>query len=347
MFTRRSMTLGLLGTGLLASSLSSARALCPVGAGEPVHEKVYVPIGGINQWVQIMGADRRNPVLLILNGGPGSTWDPFTDLFRDWEKHFTMVYWDQRGAGKTYRKTGESITPTMTIERMVDDGIEVAEYLRQHVGARRILVLGHSWGTLLGVMMAQKRPELFSAYIGTGQFTNFTRGELAGYRETQRRAMAAGRDDAVKALRELGEPPYDDIQKLVAERKWAGTFDTPSDAAFDAAWHNPDWFSKADNSERFKAFIFSNTVMYGKALDGPATKVDLVQSARGFRVPVIIIQGDRDHITPPELVQDYARIMTAPHKALVMLPGGGHNAVFAMKDKFLAALLQQLGPLAC
>ena len=128
-----------------------------------------MPIGGIDQWIEIMGTNKSNPVLLILHGGPGSTWDPFSDLFQDWESHFTMVYWSQRGAGKTYRKTGPSIAATMTIDRMVDDGIEVAEYLKSHLGKDKVILLGHSWGTVLGIKMIQKRPELFSAYIGTGQ----------------------------------------------------------------------------------------------------------------------------------------------------------------------------------
>ena len=323
-----------------------AKALCYSGRVKPIHEQAYLPIGGIEQWVQIMGADRRNPVLLIVHGGPGSTWDPFTDLFRDWERHFTMVYWDQRGAGKTYRKTGDAIRKTMTIERMRDDGIELADHLRQHLGGRPIIVLGHSWGSMLGVAMVQKRPDLFAAFVGTGQVVNMVEAERAGRLETLRRAQAAGRADAVQELQGLGEPPYDDIQKLVIERKWAGTFDTPSDAAFDKNWRNPEWFTKADSDERFKAWLFSNYIMFGsERQDGPFMAVDLDQSSPLFRIPVIFIQGADDHITPTFLVADYERGITAPYKRLMLLPGGGHNAVFAMKDAFLEALLGSLGPI--
>ena len=319
-----------------------AQSFYPVGMPEPIHERAYLHIGGIDQWVQIMGADRRNPVLLIIHGGPGSTWDPFTDLFSDWEQHFTMVYWDQRGAGKTYHKTGDAIAETMTIDRMRDDGIELAEYLQQHLGGRPIVVVGHSWGSLLGIMMVQKRPDLFAAYVGTGQVVNMVETERAGLRETLRRAQAAGRTDAVQSLQGLGEPPYDDIQKMVKEREWAGIFNTPSDAAFDKSWRNPDWFTKADSDERFKAWLFSNYIMYGqKRQNGPIMAVDLTQMAMEFRIPMIFIQGENDHITPASLVSEYERRITAPRKALVLLPGGGHNAVFAMKDAFLTVLRQQ------
>jgi pimeloyl-ACP methyl ester carboxylesterase len=334
--------------GALMAGPQAAIATACRAPAEPIHEQAYVPIGGIDQWIEIMGASQSNPALLVLNGGPGSTWDPFSDLFRDWEQHFTMVYWSQRGAGKTYRKTGPDIASTMTIERMVDDGIEVSEYLRRRLGKERIILLGHSWGTMLGVMMVQKRPELFSAYVGTGQITNVLENERAGRREVLRRARAAGRADAVAELEGMGEPPYDDIQKLVAERKWAGVFDTPSDATFDAGWKNPAWFSADDAKERGKAWMFSNLTVWGRQrMDGPFMAVDLTKTALSFRVPVILIQGSDDHITPTPLAVSYFDRISAPRKKMVLLPGGGHNAVFAMKDQFLKAMLQNLDGMVC
>jgi pimeloyl-ACP methyl ester carboxylesterase len=347
MITRRKTVAGLIGALGTAPFRPSLAATCPARSGESIREQSYVTIGGIDQWIEIMGSDRSNPVLLVLNGGPGSTWDPFTDLFRDWEDHFTMVYWSQRGAGKTYRKSGETVASTMTIPRMVDDGIEVANYLRDHLQKKKILILGHSWGTLLGIKMIQKRPNIFSAYVGTGQIVNMVEGEKAGLKETIRRAKAANRSDAVNELRALGEVPYDDIQKLVTERKWAGVFDTLSDAAFDKAWRNPEWFTKADASERYKAWLFSNFRIYDPKLEnGPAT-IDFMSSAIRLEVPIIIIDGAEDHITPSSLAVAYERKLKAPRKFLSLLPGGGHNAIFAMKDAFLKTMLEQLGDLAC
>ena len=147
-----------------------------------------------------------------------------------------MVYWSQRGAGKTYRKTGPSIASTMTIDRMVDDGIEVAEFFRRHLDKDKIILLGHSWGTVLGITMVQKRPAQFSAYVGTGQLVNVLKDERTGHQTVLQRARLAGRLDAVSELEALGEPPYDDINKMVVERKWADIFDAPSDAAFNAKW---------------------------------------------------------------------------------------------------------------
>jgi pimeloyl-ACP methyl ester carboxylesterase len=336
-------TLGTLG----GIPFRTAFAACHVRAGQGIAEQSYLLIGGIDQWVDIRGSDRGNPVLLILNGGPGSTWDPFADLFRDWEDHFTMVYWSQRGAGKTYRKTGDSIAATMTIPRMVDDGLEVADYLRRRLQKQKIMILGHSWGTLLGIEMIRRRPELFSAYIGTGQIVDMNRGEKAGLEEVIRRARAANRQEAVSELTALGEPPYVDIQKFVTERKWAGVFDTPSDAAFDKAWRNPEWFTKADASERYKGWLFSNYRIYDPKLENGPTSIDFMSSAARLEVPVFIIDGAEDHITPASLAVAYERKLKAPRKSLTLLPGGGHNSIFALKDAFLKVMLQKLGDLAC
>src|SRR5260221_3313747 len=106
------------------ASLTAAAAAAPTP--HPIHEEAFVRIGGSEQWITITGDDRANPVVLFLHGGPGDAYSPFAgSMFRGWEKDFTLVQWDQRGAGRTYGKSGPSVEPTMTVERMVKDGIEV------------------------------------------------------------------------------------------------------------------------------------------------------------------------------------------------------------------------------
>jgi pimeloyl-ACP methyl ester carboxylesterase len=146
-----------------------------------IDEAQYVTIGGIEQWVTIRGWDRGNPVLLFLHGGPGDVTSPWTfALFAPWEKQFTVVQWDQRGAGRTLRKT-VSVAPTMTVDRMVQDGIELSEYLHKHLGKDKVVIVCHSFGTILGLGMARARPDLFYAYVGTGQVADETRNYSAAY----------------------------------------------------------------------------------------------------------------------------------------------------------------------
>lgn len=132
----------------------TARAIA-IHTPNGIDEAMYAKIGGIDQWIQIRGQDRNNPVILCLHGGPGGSWLAQTPLFWPWEKEFTVVQWDQRGTGKTLESTGSSVAATMSVDRMVQDGIEVSEFLRNHLHKDKIILLGFSWGSLLGIHMVK------------------------------------------------------------------------------------------------------------------------------------------------------------------------------------------------
>ena len=160
-------------------------------------------IGGIEQWVTIRGEDRANPVVLVLHGGPGDATNPWGYAgFRIWLNTYTVVQWDQRGAGKTLGRNGRASVDTVTIDRLVQDGVELADTLRTSLRKDKIILLGHSWGSVLGVLMAKRKPDLFQAFVGTGQV-----GKPAGAYDVafdalvaKARALSDGR-----ALRELGD----------------------------------------------------------------------------------------------------------------------------------------------
>src|SRR5688500_1447220 len=138
-----------------------------------IREHGFIRIGGIEQWITVDGADRDNPVVLFLHGGPGNATSAFAGaMFAGWEKDFTLVQWDQRGAGRTFGRSGPSIASTLSTDRMASDGVEVAEYLAKRLDKRRIILVGNSWGSLLGVHIVKRKPALFHAYVGTGQFVN-------------------------------------------------------------------------------------------------------------------------------------------------------------------------------
>jgi pimeloyl-ACP methyl ester carboxylesterase len=181
-------------TGSLQFAILFVMAICAAGmkqaaaeqappnpAAAPITEEGYVRIGGIDQWIQIRGQHRDNPVVLWLNGGPGFSTIPATPLYSRWEQPFTVVMWDQRGEGKTFERSGRSVAASMTIAQMTKDGIEVAEYLRTRLGRNKIILLGHSWGSILGVHMVKQRPDLFSAYVGTGQVVQLSESATAAY----------------------------------------------------------------------------------------------------------------------------------------------------------------------
>jgi pimeloyl-ACP methyl ester carboxylesterase len=317
-------------------------------SSDGLHKQGFVRIGGIDQWIDIRGDDAANPVLLVLHGGPGSTWDPLVGIFHPWEKYFTLVQWDQRGAGRTYARNGPG-SAAISLDQMVQDGIEVTEYVRRQLGKRKVILLGHSWGTLLGVQMVEAGPNLFCAFIGTGQVVNTQRAEALDFAEVLRRARLANDVNAAEELETIGAPPYDDVRKLAKERQLESKFAATSEQKFNSidyvrSLYPPD-FTDKDMADRNAGFFASNYALYGQKMDGPLLSVNLFSTAVDFRLPMFFIQGALDDVTPTSLVTEYVRSMRAPRKALKVIPNAGHLAVIAVPDVFLQELQHVLVPI--
>jgi pimeloyl-ACP methyl ester carboxylesterase len=312
-----------------------------------IDEGMYVRIGGIDQWIQIRGQDRNNPVLLCLHGGPGATWLPLTALFVPWEKEFTVVQWDQRGAGKTLEATDPSVADTMSINRMAQDGIEVSEFLRNHLHKDKIILLGHSWGSILGIHMAKQRPDLFYAYVGTGQVSNIPKSQQISYAHLLEKARAANDKKAVKALEGIGPPPFDSMDKVIVYFNRLEQYEVESDRA---ALSSPIGsltspapnYSLWDEYNRIRGFAQIPTFrLYHEMLS-----TDLQSLGFDFKIPVYFFQGWEDERTLAPLAKEYFEKINTPRKEFVAFEGGGHFAVWSMTDKFLQELLARVRPLA-
>lgn len=305
----------------------------------------FVTIGGIEQWISIRGENRENPVIVVLHGGPGEAQTPLEQLYVGWEKDFTVVQWDQRGAGKTFGRNGKS-APDMTLDRMVQDGIEVVEYIRRRLGKDKVIVLGHSWGSFLGINIIKKRPELFYAYVGTGQVVSSARTSMAQYAYTVKRAKAEENENALKDLRDIGPPPYEIGPKFFTSRKWFSRYLAGSDTKYiqsqmDLVRSAPD-FSAQDVQDWVDGQNFSGRTLWSTmvASDLPATL------GYDMPLPFFIIQGQDDHIAPTTLAVDYFRKIRAPVKKMVLIKGAGHFAYATNREEFLAALIDFVRPLA-
>src|SRR5215831_5411720 len=123
-----------------------------------IESGMFVRLGGIDQWISIRGEDRRNPVILIMHGGPATSYMGWTPVFQSWERHFTVVQWDRRGVGKTFGRNGGRGCGEMTLDRIAADGAELARFLAGHLGQERIFLLGHSMGSIIGIMLAARYP---------------------------------------------------------------------------------------------------------------------------------------------------------------------------------------------
>ena len=313
-----------------------------------IDESMYVKIGDIDQWVTIRGQDRNNPVLLILHGGPGDVTSPWGYVyFHDWEKYFTVVQWDQRGAGRTLEKSGESIAPTMTIDRMVQDGIEVSAYLRQHLNQDKIVLVGHSWGSLLGLLMAKAKPDFFSAFVGTGQVpSSSTEANIVAHRLALRWAHSAKNADAAADLNRIGLPPYKDgTDGWGVLYKWRNACEGPGRDVFLASTF---FYALSQPGYTLGDFNFSQDgqLVSGNRHFDQITNLDHKRLEGHFSIPIFVFQGAHDCTTPAELAHKYLDSISAPRKDFIVIPGAGHFAAFIKSDEFLKELVVRVRPLA-
>jgi pimeloyl-ACP methyl ester carboxylesterase len=162
-------------------------------------------IGGAPQAVLTMDDDAARPVLLILHGGPGEAMAPFTQALSALEERFVVCLWEQRGAGLSYAcgRTPEGLS----LSRFVSDAVEVTEYLLKRFGRKKLVLMGFSWGSLVGILAASKAPSLYSAYIGVGQIADQRLSERDAYAQTLEKARRAGDQGSVAPLEKLGPPP--------------------------------------------------------------------------------------------------------------------------------------------
>ncbi|MEG3089193.1 alpha/beta fold hydrolase [Sphingomonas sp. PB4P5] len=199
-----------------------------------IDETLVLELGGARQVVNIRGADRANPILLYIHGGPGSVEMPMAWSFQHpWEDFFTVVQWDQRGAGRSYPLNDPAtIAPTLRLERYRDDAIELIEQLSARLGQHKVFVLGHSFGSAVGLAVAQVRPDLLHAYIGMGQLIDFRENERVGMQQTLAIARERGDDEAVQAIAALR--PYPDRGRSPSCRRTPGE-NTPTAMAHSRA----------------------------------------------------------------------------------------------------------------
>jgi pimeloyl-ACP methyl ester carboxylesterase len=310
-----------------------------------IDEGAFVTIGGIDQWITIRGQDRDNPVLLILHGGPGDVTNPWTfAMFAPWEDHFTVVQWDERGAGKTFGRNGTQIGPTMTIDRMAQDGIELADYLRHHLNKHKIIVVAHSFGSIIGLKMVRARPDLFSAYVGTGQVADETKNYYAAYDALVRKARATGNQRALDELTRAGPPPYKSGDGYRVQWTWANRFEGADQFLYERLGLS---LVAPGSSVRDLNMSDDGQLLSGeRLLVPPATTVTPADLGLDFAIPIFFFQGAEDFTTPTALARQYLDALKAPQKAFVPIEGGGHFVMFMKPEQFLRELVARVRPLA-
>jgi pimeloyl-ACP methyl ester carboxylesterase len=333
-----------------AEATAVIRELRRIVTPNGVERAEVVRIGGIDQFVTIRGHDRRNPVLLILHGGPGFPEAPLAWWnTRALEEFFTVVHWDQRGSGKTYLLNDAArVAPTMRPARFVEDTEQLVAWLRREFGKRKVFLLGHSWGSYVGLEFARRKPEWLHAYIGTGQATNTPESERRGYAAALAAARRAGNAQAVADLEALapyaapGKPiPLEDI---MVERMWSDHFGGvmayrtgQSDGI--AARLSPDYSD--DEARR----VYEGNAYSQRFLLSAVLTLDL-SAVTELRCPLLLLEGRHDRTVSSQVAHEWFARVRAPEKRFVWFEHSAHEVMSEEPGKVLLSLVQYARPIA-
>jgi pimeloyl-ACP methyl ester carboxylesterase len=298
-----------------------------------VEEASFVTIGGIEQWMTIRGDDDRKPVLLLLHGGPGDVQSPFISIYAPYERDFVLVQWDERGAGQTYAKNGAA---GVSLERLTADGIDLAQQLRRRFSKQKLILFAHSWGSLIATGMAQQRPDLFDAYVGTGQVTRWADTVRFQFDFLKRHYKEKGDTNALAALEAIGKPDPNNGKEYFSWSRPIRQFLNPSDTAWLA---NMRKVATANGvTETIMKAVNEGMVASGAAL----SFADLPTTTVHFKIPYYVTQGRHDLFAPTPLVEAYFNKVSAPRKRLFVIEGAGHFALATHQAEVISALKQIL-----
>jgi pimeloyl-ACP methyl ester carboxylesterase len=339
--------IGILLIGSIVLAVKSPGKLEPLKDSEGMEivgslsEKRFIEIGGIEQGFFIRAENPKNPVILFLHGGPGSPELPLSiwyEVSERLEKYFTVCYWEQRGAGISFHP---AIDPaTMTTAQMVEDTRQMTEYLQRRFNQEKIVLIGHSWGSYLGVKTIEKYPENYIAYIGIGQVTNQIESEKLAYDYLLQHATEIGDDSAVKGLQRF-EPNASDFPN----QEYIMTVRTSLMNKYGIGLAHEKTISMMEMTKiilSFKGYTLCEKVRYVRgmlfsqtALWNDVVADNLFTSSTTFQIPIYITQGKYDYQVSHALAKEWFEIIEAPQKAFFTFEKSAHGTITEEPEKFV------------
>ncbi len=309
-----------------------------IAQNTPINEAKFISIGGIEQWITIQGEDRSKPVVLFIHGGLGSTVSQYDNImYGKWDEDFILVNWDQRGAGRTYGRNVPAvineeywIENPLTVKQMAQDGIELVQYLTHHLNKKKIILVGTSWGSILGTKMALSNPELFHAYVGNAQFVNFSENINYAYQTVYKMVKKSNDVNAVKRLESLGKPPYANAKSYGQLLRIVKKYERKNSTPAPATWFKLalEYDNEKDSKHRYDGddYSFVHFVGHNKlGIKSMVSDIDFNVTGTEFKIPVYLIQGENDILTAKEVNRPYFDKIVAPDKAYFLVPNAGHG----------------------
>lgn len=304
-------------------------------------------LNGRRQWISLRGWDENLPVLLFLAGGPGGSQMAASRYeLAELEKHFVVVSWDQPGAGKSYRAEK---TKNMAVDTYIEDGLALTDYLKERFSQEKIFLVGESWGSALGVFLAEKDPASYHGLIGTAQMVAFLETELLDYEKALE--IAGEKNDAglIRKLEKNGSPPY--YGKGVTMKSAVYLNYLSAQMTKNPQIHNPGYNTIRDLTASEYGLLDKINYVRGilntyNAVYPQLYETDLRRDFSRLEIPVWFFLGRHDLNAPPALAEDYFEALQAPHKAIVWFEHSGHSPWINEQAKFIKEVLSCFTPIA-
>jgi pimeloyl-ACP methyl ester carboxylesterase len=315
-----------------------------------IQETFKTMIGGVEQWIYTRGQDRDNPIILFIHGGPATPMSPVMWMYqRPIEEYFTVVNWDQRASGRTYLEAEpQSLDNTINIKQYVNDTIELAELIKHRYDVNKVILIGHSWGTIIGLRAVVERPELFSAYVGIGQVINTRDNERVSYDYAVSEAQKNNNKKALSELESIapypGQTPLTP-ERIIIARIWAqyygglSAFRSESSYYFSAPLLSPEYDHDAVSAlDQGSAFTLERILPEILDLD--------YKDLTAFPIPIFMFMGRHDYYTPSKMTEDWLKKVKAPYKKGIWFEKSAHLIPLEEPGKTLLSLVQYVRPIA-
>lgn len=309
-----------------------------------ISEKIHININGVEQGMFIKSRHKANPVLLFIHGGPGMPEYFLTRIYpTGLEEYFTVCYWEQRGAGLSF---SSDIPPdTLTGEQLISDTLETTNYLCKRFGQEKIYLMGHSWGTFIGIQAAARAPEMFGAYVGIAQVSRPLESEKLAYRYMMEQYATAGDKRMVQRLKlfpiiEMDIVPnsYRSLRDEAMHKLGIGTMHKMKSVV--SGIFLPSWIC-SEYTLREKINIWRGKwSAHSINMWNQMMATDLTARVPQLDIPVYLFHGIYDHTCSYTLAKDYFEKLQAPLKGFYTFEHSAHSPLYEEPDK-MKEILQQ------
>lgn len=315
-----------------------------ISGHQAISELIEITIGDIKQWIYLRGENKNNPILLMLHGGPGTGQIGFIRKFQsELEKHFVIVQWDQRGAGLSYSK--KIPEGSMTIDQFVSDTIELTEYILKRFGRQQrqqLYLVGHSWGTILGMLAIDRAPHLYKRYFGVAQVVDVMAGNKLSYEKLLTIVQEQKDEKAYQALTHIGPPPWKNLRHDRVHQNYVDNFG--GGITRDGKMVRKILLSLLTSKEYtlYDVIRFMRGQFFSmQHLQQEMEQTNLAETITKVDIPIYFLMGTYDLMTPVELAEQYFIELSAEEKQIILFEKSAHTPIFEEPEKFLKILLNE------